>query len=144
MPLRRRPNARAPWNNAAVIRSWRELSLSNRRLWTHISPQNSHICKVVDGMCITQFPMTRCYRQLERSRSLPLIVDILDKSCDCDQSVIRIAATQCRRWEIFTVDLEATKAVYFKELFPNHLNFSGVKFLEYSSTSYDCDEDFPV
>ncbi|TFL00906.1 hypothetical protein BDV98DRAFT_99197 [Pterulicium gracile] len=130
------PNCKTPWNIAAVNRRWKQISLSYRRLWTNIEIPDSHTCDEVGGLCVVQFPIIRCYRQLERSRSLPLNVDTLSLCCECNQSVVRIAATQCRRWESFKFNLgidECFNEVDFGKLFPHYVDLSGLKFLEYNS-----------
>ncbi|TFL00907.1 hypothetical protein BDV98DRAFT_568908 [Pterulicium gracile] len=94
---RQAPNKKAPWNIAAVSRSWRQIALSTRRLWTNIDVEDSHTCKRVKDICIVQFPIICCYRQLKQLQLLPLNVDMSCVTCKCNQSVLRIAAAQCQQ-----------------------------------------------
>jgi hypothetical protein len=80
-----------------VSTAWRCFTLATRELWTAIHLE--YHCKILDNLCINQLPLIRCQLQLQRSGSLPLIVDATLLEAECHLSLFRLAATYCSRWK---------------------------------------------
>jgi hypothetical protein len=126
-----------PWNLSAINRKWRTTCLATPEIWTRIVV-TYHTCLLRCGICIAEGMIARCALQVDRSRSSPLVVDLMalrmsnkyGRSRKCVLSTLRILASQTERWRTLYIDLDTVPLDSLRLLLREQTRFSSLNTLE--------------